>query len=189
MLPGKEFIMKFLESVRLCPFCRQQGKQTLSIVTLFGDEVDGFTQHYLFGKHIQDAMPNTPAAVREFMRMTNNPRMEGYCSTHMEELFGQTSPRIKDFTDAAMEVGECLEIDNFDNFIESEEEYYQLQAELQELSRLYEQSGSDRYCKAERIGYVPSDADVVCRTEHLALYVPTDSDLGFLRVREGGCDA
>jgi hypothetical protein len=44
--------MKFLESIRECPFCKQTGKRKFSIVTLFDDEVDGFTKHYLFGELI-----------------------------------------------------------------------------------------------------------------------------------------
>lgn len=181
--------MKFLESIRECPFCKQTGKRKFSIVTLFDDEVDGFTKHYLFGELIQDAMPNVSPVIREFMRVTNNPRMEGYCHDHMELMFGRTDERIKDFTDSAMEVCESLEIDNFDNFIESKEEYYQLQAELLELGKLYEQSGEHRYCKAERLLEIPTDAEVVCKTEHLALYIPNESGFGFLRVQEGGSDA
>ncbi len=180
--------MKFLESIRECPFCRQTGKRKFSIVTLFDDEVDGFTKHSLFGELIQDAMPNVSPAIREFMRMTNNPNMEAYCSEHMEQMFGRTDERIKEFTDPAMEVCESLEIDNFDNFIESREEYYQLQAELVELAEQYRASGSDLICKAERIGMIPSDAEVICKTEHLALYVLNKPNLGFLKVQEGGCD-
>lgn len=180
--------MKFLESIRECPFCRQTGKRKFSIVTLFDDEVDGFTKHYLFGELIQDAMPNVSPVIREFMRMTNNPRMEGYCHDHMKLMFGRTDERIKDFTDSAMEVRESLEIDDFDNFIDGKEEYYQLQTELVELAEQYRASGSDLICKAERVGMIPSDAEVICKTEHLALYVLNKPNLGFLKVQEGGCD-
>lgn len=166
--------MKIFESVRECPFCAQMGEEKYSIVTLFGEEVDEFMKHLLYGEPVQKAMPNTHPALREFLRVTNNPRLEGYCGKHMEMMFGKTSHRIKDFA-PAMKVGDFFDLDSEDNIIESREQYEQLQDELVELNRMYVEGGCEEYPRAERIECVPSDATVLFKTEHLALYIPSET--------------
>lgn len=170
--------MKIFESVRECPFCSQMGEEKYSIVTLFGEEVDEFMKHLLYGEPIQKAMPNTHPALREFLRVTNNPRLEGYCGKHMEMMFGKTSPRIKDFA-PAMKVGDFFDLDGEDNIIESREQYEQLQNELTDLDKLLAQSewsGCERYVRVDFVERVPEGVDVICKTEHLALYFPSGQE-------------
>lgn len=161
--------MKFEEIIKTCPFCKMRGVHKRSMVTLFGEEVDGFMKH-LTGEFIQNALPNTSPAVREFVRMTNNLNAESYCSDHMKELFGKTDERIRDFTDAAMQVSEYLDINSYDeNAVGSKEEYFQLQAELVELAEQYRKNECDFFFLAERKDRVPSDVEIVFSTEHLVL--------------------
>lgn len=78
--------MKILEIVRDCPMCNKA-----SSVVLKGEEVDGISKYWAYGNTlIQDALPNTEPAVREFVR---NP-MGSYCNGCMKMMFGKTSDRI-----------------------------------------------------------------------------------------------
>jgi len=112
--------MKLTEAVRTCPMC---GKE--SMVTLFGDEINEYRSHYLYGEAIQSAMPGTDPAVREFLRLTNNPDYEAYCNEDMEMIFGHTSDRIKDYI-PVVEIMDIPELgdDEYDVDRETYEGYY-----------------------------------------------------------------
>lgn len=75
--------MKILEVVKDCPMC---GKT--SSVILKNEEVDGIKNYWTYGnKNIQDSLPNTEPAVREFVKSC-------YCKQCMKTLFNNTSDRI-----------------------------------------------------------------------------------------------
>lgn len=75
--------MKILEVVRGCPMCNKT-----SSVILKDKEVDGIKNYWTYGnKNIQDALPNTEPAVREFIKSC-------YCKKCMKTLFNNTSDRI-----------------------------------------------------------------------------------------------
>lgn len=75
--------MKILEVVRDCPMCNKT-----SSVILKDKEVDGIKNYWTYGnKNIQDSLPNTEPAVREFIKSC-------YCKKCMKTLFNNTSDRI-----------------------------------------------------------------------------------------------
>lgn len=75
--------MKILEIVRDCPMCNKT-----SSVILKDKEVDGIKNYWTYGnKNIQDSLPNTEPAVREFIKSC-------YCKKCMKTLFNNTSDRI-----------------------------------------------------------------------------------------------
>ena len=86
--------MKILEVVRDCPMC---GKT--SSVILKNEEVDGIKKYWTYGNtNIQDALPNTEPAVREFIKSC-------YCKKCMKTLFNNTSDRIMSGEDPLSNVG------------------------------------------------------------------------------------
>lgn len=75
--------MRILEVVKDCPMCNKT-----SSVILKDKEVDGIKKYWTYGnKNIQDALPNTEPAVREFIKSC-------YCKKCMKSLFNNTSDRI-----------------------------------------------------------------------------------------------
>lgn len=164
--------MEIMEIVRDCPFCRQMGKPKSSLVTLFGDEVEGFSRHVLVGEAIQDALPNTDPAVREFVRMTHNPYQEAYCREHMELLFGRTSERIQDLTAHEMQVLEVLGSE-FDVRITDNEFYFTLQKELIDLRDRYLEGNCKRKVRCVFLNdakkEMSEEDEILFSTEHLAL--------------------
>lgn len=75
--------MRILEVVKDCPMCNKT-----SSVILKDKEVDDIKKYWTYGnKNIQDALPDTEPAVREFIKSC-------YCKKCMKSLFNNTSDRI-----------------------------------------------------------------------------------------------
>lgn len=117
--------MRILEVVKDCPMCNKT-----SSVILKDKEVDNIKNYWTYGnKNIQDALPNTEPAVREFIKSC-------YCKKCMKTLFNNTSDRIMsgdnigifsyydiEEIESEKEIQEIYDTDfsireNLDNFIE-----------------------------------------------------------------------
>ena len=71
------------EVCNVCPMCH-----TLSSVKITDEEEKGLEQFVKGEKHLQDALPNTSAPVREFLHT-------GLCSKCQLDIFGNTDERIE----------------------------------------------------------------------------------------------
>lgn len=123
--------MQIFEAVRKCPIC---GKD--SMVTLFGTECEQYEKHSIYGKRIQEALPDTEAPVREFLRMTFNPKYEAYCHDCMKDVCGKTSDRIRPYIPVCENIG----IDEDENDL-TEETYNQYYEDLKSFDQQYRDAG------------------------------------------------
>ncbi len=148
--------MKFLEIERDCPMCGN-----VSHVALTEKEFEGYMDHYMYNKLIQDAMPDIDPAVCEFVRSERT----GYCHDCMESIFGRTSKRI-------VEGGEGF-IDFFDLAdyeFASVDEYLALEAEANALWSKNRDNETACIQRRDRI----TECEVIEASEHFVIVKSSD---------------
>lgn len=147
--------MKFIEIERTCPMCRKT-----SHVALTDNEWEKYMPYYLYKNQlIQEAMPDTDPAVREFVRLEEM----GYCHDCMKILFGRTSERIIDGEEGFVEFF-GLEDQDFASI----EEFLAYEAEANTLWNKHKDDEAARIKRRDRM----TEGEVIEGTEHFVIYKP-----------------